>query len=265
MEANSSNKINLTSVRAEIDAIDLSIVEALQKRFGVVERVLLAKKLEEPDDLLPIRPAREATILRNLAESSGGRLPARMIYRIWRSIICEATIIQAPVQINITGAVASIPEADSILRNHFPGFTFKNYSKVKTALNSLATSSLEICAVLIDDKWIRHLLRQPKFSTTRIINVLPFAGADGEGMIALLGRCPSEPTGEDETVVATKGHLPRDFIPAPLWERETADGYCLTSLPGFFTRSESPLVGLIRGNKKLELTVLGRYPSPFEV
>jgi hypothetical protein len=39
----------------------------------------------------------------------------------------------------------------------------------------------------------------------------------------------------------------------------------LSSLPGFLSEHESPLVGLMRSNPGLHLRVVGRYPSPFEV
>jgi hypothetical protein len=58
--------------------------------------------------------------------------------------------------------------------------------------------------------------------------------------------------------------LPRDFAPQPLWQMKTGD-LQLTSLPGFLSEHNAPLVGLARSNGSLALSVLGRYPSPIEI
>jgi hypothetical protein len=65
-------------------------------------------------------------------------------------------------------------------------------------------------------------------------------------------------------LLVSDGKLPRDFAPAPLWEVKIGSRR-LSSLPGFLSEHESPLVGLMRSNPGLHLRVVGRYPSPFEV
>jgi hypothetical protein len=79
--------------------------------------------------------------------------------------------------------------------------------------------------------------------------------------LVVLGFAVSEPTGEDETLVLTSGHLPRDFVPKPVWHLKLADDVHLTALPGYMSISEQPLVSL-KGNAGLKLKLLGRYPSP---
>jgi hypothetical protein len=94
--------------------------------------------------------------------------------------------------------------------------------------------------------------------------VLPFLATQALPRLLVFGHAEPEQTGADETLVLTDGQLPRDFAPQPLWQMKTGD-LQLTSLPGFLSEHNAPLVGLARSNGSLALSVLGRYPSPIEI
>ncbi len=264
MDQHTIKKIDLEDVRREIDAIDDELLALVKRRFQVVDQVRLAKIQEGTDKFMPLRPAREALIFRRLDEQNQGVVPTDLMVKLWRSIICKSTLSQAPVQINITSEIANDPAATKVLSEHFVEFPQKTYAKVKTALNSMAKTTFELCAFLADTKWLDHMTSS-EFSDIDVILTLPFTSNETANHIILVGRIPAVPTGDDETLVMTKGRLPRDFVPAPLWETKTIDGHCLTSLPGFLSIGQSPLIGLINSNPNLALKVLGRYPSPFEV
>ncbi len=259
MDQQASDTIDLEEVRREIDDIDDGILRLLQQRFDVVARVKMAKQ-QDVGEHLPLRPAREAMILRRLTDSNDSRVPDQLIYHLWRSIICRSTLAQAPVQINVSSDLAANKSAHRALADHFVGFPLKSYNKVKMALNSAAKSNVEICAIAADGNWIDHL-DNSAYADLSVILSIPYE----DQHIIILGKTTNEPTGDDETLLVTRGRLPRDFVPAPLWEVKTADGQTLTSLPGYLATGESPLVGLMSGNTDLALKVLGRYPSPFEV
>ncbi len=264
MDQQTITKIDLEEVRREIDAIDDELLELVKRRFQVVDQVRVAKIQEGTDKFMPLRPAREALIFRRLSEQNQGVVPIDLLVKVWRSIICKSTLTQAPVQINVTAEITNDPAATKVLTEHFVEFPLKNYAKIKTALNSMEKSTFELCAFQADTKWLDHMT-SAQFSDIDVILTLPFTNEDGPNHIIIVGRIPAVPTGDDETLVMTKGRLPRDFVPAPLWETKTIDGHCLTSLPGFLSIGESPLIGLINSNPNLALKVLGRYPSPFEV
>ena len=101
-------------------------------------------------------------------------------------------------------------------------------------------------------------------ATSEAFEALPSLSDGGPPRVLLFAVPRSEPTGADETLVATSGQLPRDFVPGPLWTLESG-GRRLTSLPGFLLEEQVPLVGLKSSNAPLALMVIGRYPSPIEV
>ena len=255
---------DLEQVRREIDDLDDGLLALLQQRFDVIARVKMAKKQAGTAGKLPLRPAREAMILRRLTENNNSRVPNDLVLTLWRNIICRSTLAQATVQINAASDLLNDKAARIALSRHFVGFPLKPYNKVKMALNSAAKSHLEICAIAAETKWINHL-EGKEYADLKVILTLPYDGKNGKRHIVILGKLLNEPTGDDETMLVSNGSLPRDFVPAPLWEVKTASGHTLTSLPGYLTTSEGPLVGLNNGNSDLALKVLGRYPSPFEV
>ncbi len=259
MDQQASDIIDLEEIRREIDEIDDGILRLLQERFDVIARVKMAKQ-NDTGDQLPLRPAREAMILSRLTQGNDSRVPDDLIVRLWRTIICRSTLAQAPVQINVSSDLLANETARQALADHFIGFPLKPYNKVKMALNSAIKSNVELCAVAAASNWIDHFT-DSTFAELSVILSIPF---EDQHMI-ILGKVNNEPTGDDETLLVTRGRLPRDFVPAPLWEVKTAGGHMLTSLPGYLTTSQSPLVGLMSGNSDLALKVLGRYPSPFEV
>jgi len=264
MDRQASNTIDLEDVRREIDRVDDALLKLLQQRFEVVDNVKLAKEQQGRADQLPLRPAREAMILRRLTENNNSLLPNDLLLQIWRSIICCSTLSQAPIRINGLKSLLEQPSASEAISSHFVGFPVKSFSKIKTALNSTTKSNFELCAVSAESKWLEHL-SDDNFSELSVILTLPYKIEKKQHHIIILGKMSNEPTGDDETLLVSQGKLPRDFVPAPLWEVKTADGYTLTSLPGYLSAGKSPLVGLINGNAELALKVLGRYPSPFEV
>ena len=255
---------DLDQVRQKIDSIDDDILSLVMQRFDIVAQVRAAKLQQGDGDISPLRPAREAEILRRLLDRNDQQIPDRVILSLWRTIISASTLAQAPVQLNVSTSLLNNPASYRAISEHYVGFATKPYAKEKMALNSLAKSANELCVFAADGKWIDHL-NDDAFADIQVIYCLPWSDGEKSGRMVVLGRAPSQRTGNDETLVKTSGNLPRDFIPGPLWHTTTQDGHTLTSLPGFLSTSDSPLVGLMRSNNELALKVLGRYPSPFEV
>ncbi len=111
--------------------------------------------------------------------------------------------------------------------------------------------------------WVEAFV-EGKGGQARVIACLPFLRDETVPKLLVFGHAPSEPTGDDETLIISDGKLPRDFSPAPLWQIKLGQRR-VSCLPGFLSDHESPLVGLNRSNALLGLKVAGRYPSPFEI
>jgi chorismate mutase len=109
----------LADLRVEIDRIDAEMHELLIERGRVIDRLIEIKTGQGGGSAF--RPAREASMMRAIAERHRGRLPLDTVESIWRVIISTFTYIQAPysVHIDVSGDDAKMRDS---ARFHF-GFT----------------------------------------------------------------------------------------------------------------------------------------------
>jgi len=103
----------------EIDRIDRQMHELLMERGRVIDRLIEIKTHQGGGSAF--RPAREASMMRALAERHRGRLPLDTVEGIWRVIISTFTYVQAPYSIHVDVAGGDAAMRDSA-RFHF-GFT----------------------------------------------------------------------------------------------------------------------------------------------
>ncbi|MGE3872616.1 MAG: chorismate mutase [Parvibaculaceae bacterium] len=261
MEQPQALQESLADIRREIDRIDDDILELVAARLGIVERVRAHKLQTSGLATSPIRPGREALILRRLIDR--GQVPADLCFRIWRALISAATLKQAPVRIHGSAAFFASAAAQTMLREYFGPAAFTDHPGEAVAFAALADNRGDLAAVAIDGPWVKPWM-EGHAGPTRVIGVLPFLATAAMPRLLIFGHAAPEQTGADETLVLTDGQLPRDFTPQPLWQMKTGD-LQLTSLPGFHSEHNAPLIGLTRSNGSLALSVLGRYPSPIEL
>lgn len=255
---------DLSGIRQEIDSIDEQIVELLCARFAASEKVRLAKTSSLLTGGMPYRPGREAVILRRLVEIAAGRVPVAVIERVWRTVISASVLAQADVRI------VTIPDVMGDLRYRQAIDLFASLvpiekaTSLKAALAALSEGEQVLVVVPMKLDW-RGMLEQTEDGPVPHVVAVLAAGSDKPARsLAVLGHAPSEPTGEDETLLVTTGKLPRDFVPKPIWHLKLADDVYLTSIPGYLEISEQPLVSL-KGNSGLGLKIAGRYPSAMEL
>jgi hypothetical protein len=208
-----------------------------------------------------MRPGREALILRRLI--GRGQVPADLCFRIWRALISAATLKQAPVRIHGSAAFFASATAQTLLREYFGPSAFADHPGEAVAFQALSENPGDLAAVAIDGPWARAWM-EGHGGSTQVICVLPFLTTSAIPRLLIFGHAAAEQTGADETLVLSDGQLPCDFAPHPLWQMKT-DDLQLTSLPGFLSEHNAPLVGLARSNGSLALSILGRYPSPIEL
>jgi len=112
-------KPTLADLRMEIDRIDKSMHELLIERGSVIDELIEIKTRQGGGSAF--RPAREAAMMRAIAERHRGRLPLDTVESIWRVIISTFTYIQAPysVHVDVSGDEARMRDS---ARFHF-GFT----------------------------------------------------------------------------------------------------------------------------------------------
>jgi chorismate mutase len=112
-------KTTLADLRVEIDRIDAEMHELLIERGRVIEQLIEIKTRQGGGSAF--RPAREASMMRAIAERHRGRLPLDTVESIWRVIISTFTYVQSPysVHIDVSGDDARMRDS---ARFHF-GFT----------------------------------------------------------------------------------------------------------------------------------------------
>ena len=114
-----SDTPSLAQLRREIDRIDEAMHRLLMERGEIIDRLISTKQTQETGSAF--RPAREADMMRRLADRHAGILPLDTAESIWRVIIATFTYVQAPFSVH-----ADLSAGDAVMRNsarfHF-GFT----------------------------------------------------------------------------------------------------------------------------------------------
>src|SRR5689334_18926302 len=89
---------SLQELRKEIDAIDEQVHRLLMARGDIIDRLIRVKQTQEVGSAF--RPAREASMMRELVKRHRGILPLDTIESIWRVIISTFTYVQAPFSVH---------------------------------------------------------------------------------------------------------------------------------------------------------------------
>jgi chorismate mutase len=134
-----SSKSTLAELRGQIDQIDKAMHDLLIERGSVIDRLIEIKSRQGGGSAF--RPAREASMMRAIAERHRGRLPFDAVESIWRIIISTFTYVQAPYRVHLDVSNDESAMRDSA-RFHF-GFTVpcvlhKSASDVIEAVGSSA-------------------------------------------------------------------------------------------------------------------------------
>ncbi len=112
-------KVDLATLRQEIDRIDEAMHRLLMERGEIIDQLIAVKKTQESGSAF--RPGREADMMRRLAARHKGILPLDTAESILRVIIATFTYVQAPYRVHADISGGDAPMRDSA-RFHF-GFT----------------------------------------------------------------------------------------------------------------------------------------------
>lgn len=253
---------SLDDVRRAIDGVDDAMLALLQKRIALVDGVIAAKAGEPRSVATPLRPGREMQILRRLVSARKDLAP-ELLVRLWRGIVTEATLKQAPVSIHVSRKLAQAMGQRLRIRDHFGRFAVEEWRDAGQAMMQVNANPADICIVETDSDWA-EAFAHGHAGQAQVIAALPALKEEDIPKLLVLGVAPGQATGEDETLILSKGNLPRDFPLHPVWQVKSG-AYRLSALAGWFSEHESPLVGLARSNPGLGLKVAGRYASAIEV
>jgi len=195
----------LEHLRAEIDRIDQEILDLLIERSAVVRRIGDVKG-DRLDGRSALRPAREAQILRRLAERARGRFPAAVLVRMWRELIAAQTRLQGPLSVAVFAREGGALPVWDLARDHFGSATsMVPVDRAIQALRALGDGSATIAVLPLpndDEAWWVSLMSDHD-SRLRVFARLPFVSSHGDEVRALaIGQLEMEPSGEDLALLA---------------------------------------------------------------
>jgi chorismate mutase len=195
----------LEHLRAEIDRIDQEILDLLIERSAVVRQIGDVKG-DRLDGRSALRPAREAQILRRLAERASGRFPAPVLVRMWRELIAAQTRLQGPLSVAVFAREEGALQVWDLARDHFGSATaMVPVDRALQALRALGDGSATVAVLPLphdDESWWVSLMsdHDPRL---RAFARLPFVSSHGDEPRALaIGQLEVEPSGDDLALLA---------------------------------------------------------------
>ena len=212
------SKYSLDDLRKKIDDIDDSIHDLLMQRADVVSHVAAAKGISKKQ--LPIRPSREAQMLRRLAARHKGKFPFEALARIWSEMVAAFTQLQADYSI----AVFVDDENQSmwdLARDQFGAQTpISAISSTRDTLNLVFEGKVSVAVLPAPtsdnpNPWWASLCVA---NAPKVISKLPFAGVsntrDKYIEAFAIAKLKPIPTGKDNTliVIETNTQLSRHAL-----------------------------------------------------
>ena len=164
--------VSLQDLRREIDSIDEQVHSLLMQRGDIIDRLISVKQTQEIGSAF--RPAREADMMRRLAERHRGILPLDTVESIWRVIISTFTYVQAPFAVH-----ADLSPGESAMRVsarfHF-GFTvpFVAHLGAGAAVEAVAKSKGDLALISAASSRSAWWTALEATGAPRIIARLPF-------------------------------------------------------------------------------------------
>jgi len=197
----------LASLRAELDGLDDALHDTLMRRAEVVGRIAALRVKDGP----PLRPGREAVILRRLLARHRGALPRHGIVRVWRELIAAMTEIQKPLVI----AACSGGDGAALAREQFGALVaLRLHESPAQALGEVAEGTAVAAVLPVPAEgetparaWWTGLLHPGRDDRRAyVVAKLPFwmprpEGAP-RGQALVVSAAEPDPSGQDRTLLA---------------------------------------------------------------
>ena len=269
----------LAALRAELDQLDDALHDLLMRRAEVVGQVAtLGVK-----GRVPMRPGREASIIRRLLGRHAGRLPPVGIVRIWRELLGAMTALQRPLLVAACAGSGREGESDgevacvAAAREHFGSLTpLRALPGPEAALREVAAGTVGAAVLPLPiagdpaASWWTALLDDPSL---HVVARLPFWAARPEGAPAVCAlvvtAAAPDPSGQDRSLLAfalrpgeneaAMAALAGAGFEAepPLLERRGGGLLALADVAGFVADDDPRLAALPTGAR-----VIGAYAVP---
>ncbi|HEX3982653.1 MAG TPA: chorismate mutase [Acidisoma sp.] len=201
---------SLPVLRDELDGLDDRMLDLLIQRATVVERVAAAKR-----GVAPLRPGREAAILRRLLGQHQGTLPRSAIIRIWREIFASSIAQQQSMQVAVCD-----PAMDgrflAAAREHLGALTpMRVYRGPAQAIGEVVDGRASVAILPLPGEstgeasgpgWWPGLLQHNASGRIHVVARLPFWANRPEGAPSvaalMVANAAADPSGHDISLLA---------------------------------------------------------------
>lgn len=285
-----SPALDLKNVRREIDLIDDAIQDLLMKRTELVVEVAAAKARAASavgqGSFIAFRPNREAEVLRRLASRQKGRMPLKVVFRLFREIIATMTRIQGPFRVDVFGADNTLAYWD-LARNYYGSSTPMELHDNAREVLRRADQDPSVVGILPEPgnyaggDWWPTLAMSEKQSRARVVARLPFldiADEDDEPTAFVVTQAAYEPTGDDTSllVVSASGEVSEaamatrvkavGFVAERIGVAQTKDGgasrHNLFAVQSYVAADDPRVVALTAEGPAERAVIIGGYANP---
>lgn len=234
----------LRSIRDQIDGIDLQLCDLMRRRTALSDKVAAAKKAQ--GNSRPMRPAREAQIIRAMVSRLSDEVPVVSAARIWHELIAGAI---AAHQGGLTVLVHGDGRLWDLSRERFGSASKLELCPDMPVVLRRLRENLRTVAVMplpVDDDpapWWADML-DADGPQPRVIARLPFVVQPGQrnvalGAVAVAAGAEPEPSGDDMTVLAVD--FDRDYSRSSVIEGLRAVGWTVRDLMSWRVPDRSPV------------------------
>ncbi|WP_198377049.1 chorismate mutase [Neoroseomonas rubea] len=262
----------IAALRAEIDRLDDAMHDLLMRRSEVVGRLAGSRaKGSGP----PLRPGREAAVLRRLLARHAGPLPRDRLVRIWREIFQASTAIQGAFSAAVYSPDAASAHA-ALAREHFgPATPMRIHPTPARALAAVSAGEASAAVLPVPSEegdgvegawWAR--LDVPRL---QVVARLPFVARPGEAEALVVAPVAPDASGQDRSLLlieaepgAARGRISQALADAGLAvagllvTRAEATTRVIAEIDGFLTPGDARIAALPWSR----CTILGAYAVP---
>ncbi|HEY1503472.1 MAG TPA: chorismate mutase, partial [Stellaceae bacterium] len=273
----------LAALRRRIEALDDALHDVLMERAAVVESV---GQLKRADATPPLRPGREAQILRRLLARHRGAFPKPILVRLWRELLAGSLAIQADLHLAVYMSEKSAGLWD-LARDHYGSQTaMSGFRSTGEVLRAIADRRATLGVLPVPgqsdiEPWWRFLATG-EAPVLRVIARLPFsspgnARRDGSDAF-VIGAIEPEESGADRSlfVIETGDDVSRTRLLSALGgvgrtasvlgttDAEHGAATHLVEFDGWIVRDDERLKDALAGlgDRALRCAWLGGYAQP---
>ncbi len=207
----------LEALRTEIDAVDEALHDLVMRRAALTEHMGALKSQGGPGAAEPrnaenpIRPAREAAILRRLAARHSGVLPFEVVVRIWRELIAANLRRQCNFELAIMDVGGG--RLWDVAHAAFGALTRATaYFRAQDAIRAAWDTPGTLAVLPAPSSAAPELRIWPELLTAegapRIVSALPPLKQETWPEAFVVARAPCEPSGDDISFVLLTGRTP---------------------------------------------------------